>query len=378
METEIAKMGSIYRSATVTVAAASSESSADGFLGDLDLTSAYGDLFQLPYHYKRGAHEAHGSVFLCERQLHDQYKEHIDTRAWTMQEDVLSVCLLRFGSVQTTWRCPSAFRTIDGGRNPRASIWTTGFVHGRYEDGKAMDTASKESSGTLEAWDAWQNSIKAYTQRILSDPEDRYIACAALAERFAARCGLSRTDYYSGLWKDDLPAQLLWFRSSGSEARRLSAPTWSWASISGPVKFHFRHYLEQTGGIQARAKLDDSKLMYDFQGHSFADIQPACLWLNGALVQVHCDGFCVSQSAEFVSSYFTDIHWDLPKLDSRQTVWFFEIGGASSGRFEDHTLGLVLNRVDETGFERISCFRSKTRSLRKWLDNAGRKTICLV
>lgn len=120
VKSELAKMASIYRGATITISAASANDSTEGFLKNRDLKRAYGNLFQLPYHNKRPDGVVEGMVFLSEHPVADTHEENIDQRAWTFQEDMLSLRLLRFGSKQTTWRCPtySVAKRIDGGGCP--------------------------------------------------------------------------------------------------------------------------------------------------------------------------------------------------------------------------------------------------------------------
>jgi hypothetical protein len=104
---EIAKMGSIYRGAALTIAAASAACSTDGFLQDRTFEKTYGNLFRIPYCHKHYGNMTRGFIFLSGLPISDRYQEPLDERGWTMQEDMLPLCLLRFGSKQTTWTCPT-------------------------------------------------------------------------------------------------------------------------------------------------------------------------------------------------------------------------------------------------------------------------------
>jgi hypothetical protein len=374
---ELSKMGGIYQGATITISAASSGSSVDGFLGDRDAALAYGKIFQLPYRYKQGDREMLGLALLCERKNQDWYEQPIDTRAWTMQEDILSVRLLRFGSEQTIWRCPSVHKAIDGGASPPPPS----DLNGGYRFGDDLSAKTNLCKREIaNAWRDWQFSVVCYTKRSLWNPGDRLVACAALAERFAATCGLSSTDYLAGLWKDDIAAQLLWERFPGSEPKRVPAPTWSWASINGPVRFHERYRFEEPEDdiVQARAQIDETKMMYNYKGYSYAEPGPACLWLNGALRQVHYDGSDVKQGIEFVYSLPLNICWDLQTDLYPDTLWCLEIMGSPTEEFKNVTIGLVLRRVHGVEFERVGCFDSEESSVREWYEGAERQTVCLV
>ncbi|KAF3000721.1 hypothetical protein E8E13_003311 [Curvularia kusanoi] len=389
MQTEITKMAGVYQNAAITIVAASAKSSVEGFLGDRDLKAAYGQVSQLSYEFINGDHQAQGSVMLSERSLRDEYEEPIDTRAWTMQEDILSVRLLRFGLTQTTWRCPSVYKTIDGGSSPSLHFEGFNFTKsGAFQDKdhKLTESEYRSSNGNAyvdnEVWKVWQGSIEDYTTRAISNPEDRLTACAAFAEKFASTRSLCSTDYLSGLWKDDIYAQLLWYqeeesdvaRSSGS--RRSPAPTWSWASINGPVHFHNRYLLtDENDVVQASARLDDDRMLYRRQGCGYAEVGPACLWLNGTLQRVHRDGHHVKQGMESASPLALTAFWDSPEDQFDQTLWCFEVTRTAQG---NRTLGLLLARTEREEFVRVGCFETDDPSVRSWLAKDERRTVAIV
>jgi hypothetical protein len=209
-------MGSIHRGAALTIAAASAAGNTDGFLQDRTFEKAYGNLFRIPYRYRQDANVTNGSISLSELPISDRYQEPLDEGGWTMQEDMLSLRLLRFGSRQTTWRCPTypGGINIDGGSCPIRENEDTDF---------AIDNPSRNAEvrfrmtedGALEPsriFKTWHNDIQKYTLRKLTKASDRLYACAALAENFSDIMGLGASDYLAGLWKTHLPAQILWYR----------------------------------------------------------------------------------------------------------------------------------------------------------------------
>jgi hypothetical protein len=162
-----------------------------------------------------------------------------------MQEDMLSLRLLRFGSKQTTWRCPTHPKgvKIDGGSRP---------VRENEDTAYAVDDPSRNAEvrsrmvdlgalGYSNVYESWQNNIERYTLRKFIKTIDKLSACAALAENFSDIIGLETPDYLAGLWKPDLPAQLLWYRlevpellahllrhlSEVTKSARCAGPTWS-------------------------------------------------------------------------------------------------------------------------------------------------------
>ncbi|KAH9885572.1 heterokaryon incompatibility protein-domain-containing protein [Cubamyces lactineus] len=89
----------------------------------------------------------------------------------------------------------------------------------------------------------WLRIVEDYSSRKLSDPSDKLTAISALAEMFAPVLG---PDYAAGLWRHTLLEDLLWeSQSSGlapprpgsSHSPGYRAPSWSWASTDGAVRF---------------------------------------------------------------------------------------------------------------------------------------------
>jgi hypothetical protein len=357
---EIPKMTNMYRGATITIAAASAKDSTEGFLGTRNLGKAYGRLFRLPYYNKRDGNVAKGSVLLCEQRMADNYQEEIDERAWTMQEDILSPRLLRFGSKQTTWRCPKYDRAIriDGGRRPVFENQDRSFaVDAPYQ---VSDIQSRISAypqfGFSSVMESWLQTVSRYTNRKLTNTNDRLPACAALAETLAAILGLEASQYLAGLWQDDIQAQLLWYRPEGSKSERSSGPSWSWASVSGPVEFPMRKLLEEGLVVKAEAKYISSGMDYESNEYRYAGVRSGRLELEGRLRRAYWDSESIRQSIDYGNALPFKILWDVSESDYPQNVWCFEIIGSNPW------LGLVLVTEDQTYFQRVGCYEGIVES----------------
>jgi hypothetical protein len=135
---------------------------------------------------------AKGVVLLSEQLIADTYEENIDERAWTMQEDILSLRLLRFGSKQTTWRCVNYWQTtgIDGGGCPTFSETNPAFV---VDDPYRKAEAFSPLGGSCVMAE-WSYTVSKCTRRKLTNPTYRLPACAALPENFADVMGLDTSD----------------------------------------------------------------------------------------------------------------------------------------------------------------------------------------
>lgn len=165
---------------------------------------------------------------------HNFWHHHIDratlhTRAWVVQERLLAPRVLHIGNRHILWECASHLA---------ADIYPAGLP-------AFIPAATPKAAVLPSSYDAWREVVHAYTQCHLTNPGDKLIACAGLAKRIALGSG---DDYTAGLWQNRLEYQLLWEvatdtyeenRRPGGDASRPAAyraPSWSWASLDGPVK----------------------------------------------------------------------------------------------------------------------------------------------
>ena len=69
----------------------------------------------------------------------------------------------------------------------------------------------------------------------LTFPQDKLVAISAIARKMCKVRNLSPSDYLAGMWRQDLPAQLLWVLHipwrTKPESLPYIAPSWSWASL---------------------------------------------------------------------------------------------------------------------------------------------------
>jgi hypothetical protein len=81
----------------------------------------------------------------------------------------------------------------------------------------------------------WKN-ILAYTCR------SRKTDCRPYPRSFKQKCEYAKTTYIAGMWKDSLLEDILWYRPwnflrKGDLRPERISPSWSWASVRGPVTF---------------------------------------------------------------------------------------------------------------------------------------------
>ena len=253
---EIAKMTSIYGSATVTIAAARSSSATEGFLGERFPGPREGAIVSY-----RCIDGELGSITLVK--LDDdgdgdwsEPVEPIDQRGWTLQERLLSSRIIEFGSRQTRWICPE---TRSSGFSPEGLTdgWRRDVNFSSKRKTEALDLENIRTTKStidfygrprnsqfkeyLNAMKHWEQICETYTERALTLSSDRALAISGIAQIFAE---LSGDQYIAGLWKSCFHSGLLWkierniFSPKNTpQPTTYQGPSWSWLSVNGPVNF---------------------------------------------------------------------------------------------------------------------------------------------
>ncbi|EIW52310.1 HET-domain-containing protein, partial [Trametes versicolor FP-101664 SS1] len=256
---EIGRMHHIYRYAHLTIIAASAEHVSEGFLQErppppgmdfgnyktVRLTPAYSSQSRWPSTADLGR---------------------MGTRAWCMQEYLMSPRSLIFHPQSLYFRCLTATQSVGD------SFCST------YEERRIPITlfldplvAAPGSMEWIEVYRAWMAIVEDYSGRAASVESDKLIACAAVAEQFYAVLG---SEYLAGLWRSDkLLADLLWDARMGAQGRRHTrptgyrAPSWSWAAIEGPVRWNFPTWEDDwvvalAEIVECRVTLEDAALPF--------------------------------------------------------------------------------------------------------------------
>ncbi|KAM5341826.1 hypothetical protein ACJ41O_014857 [Fusarium nematophilum] len=155
----------------------------------------------------------------------------LHSRAWVFQETYLAPRVLYLAGRQILWECLTEHKC-------------EGFPLGipLHESPKKIDsllatTQTPSSSGNMsyESVNLWIDMVASYSRCELTRSEDKLWAFSGIAKLFQETSG---GEYLAGLWKSRL-LELLDWRVYEPKARLSSAyraPSWSWASIDGPVK----------------------------------------------------------------------------------------------------------------------------------------------
>jgi hypothetical protein len=162
---------------------------------------------------------------------------------------MLSPRVLYFSPTQLTFFYPRSIKDpqtikVDGGI-PFHSFHHRSYVSRDYMSGKL----DPEKPWILQniayiALRHWLAIIQEYTRLQLCEPGDKLLAFSATAEVFGGMFigpQLAEESYKAGLWTQSMPLSLLWGCTGNLIYERPSyrAPSWSWASIDGPIASYF-------------------------------------------------------------------------------------------------------------------------------------------
>ncbi len=219
---ESGKMLDYYRNAYVTIGNLDGEASSSGFFFPREDAS-----LEIPSHVdlsvRRTSNRVYWSIY---------NNSVLATRAWCLQERLISTRLLLFGKDQLFWEC-------------RACCEREGIVVVADErrEGRRTEELEHEMIGVLaslgsdgislrDRMNIWYSIVEQYTSRSLTRPTDILIAISGVATEIQRLTG---HDYAHGLWKQDWCKGLVWSRRPGGQFTE--ATSWSWASQTGIVDF---------------------------------------------------------------------------------------------------------------------------------------------
>lgn len=145
-------------------------------------------------------------------------------RGWALQERLLSPRILYFSRNQLVFECNDKIRCESF---PDGIPW---FIR---EVDLFRIYKIKEFCSTGPHW---ARLVEQYTECTLTDPRDILVAVSGMIRKAQEQRG---DVCIAGIWRKNCEQELLWYRSSTTQGNPnlYTAPTWSWASSSGPVVF---------------------------------------------------------------------------------------------------------------------------------------------
>lgn len=239
---ESAKMSEVYRNATITFSADGADNASGGLFGSLSFRTLahkvysieteglYGELIMV---YARLRSTRPSDPDSSPHSSHNTRPSNLSTRAWVVQERILSPRIVHFHKEELVWSCYGQQRC------------ECRLIAGASSSGTFRRLlASKGSSYDLLL--EWPKLVSQFTAKGLTFAKDRLPAISGLATLMHQHT-LSR--YMCGLWSGDMDYSLLWMsdheRAKDTPIQRMPdkpyAPSWSWASVVGPIRYIDRH-----------------------------------------------------------------------------------------------------------------------------------------
>lgn len=217
-EVQSAKMASVYGGSSLNIAASSAREGTEG-------------CFPKPRSHSLGfMHEvcAQGRTEILEFMLPDWYEafvsgQHLASRAWCVQEKILTPRTLHCGNHGLFWECRTARASEDfpSGFKSEDSITTIRLMH-------------PDHAVPLD----WNSVVTWYSECDLTYPEDKLVALSGIARSYMDK---TWDEYFAGLWRHNLVSQLHWIARDPRPRPQYRAPSWSWAAVDGPIDFDTVH-----------------------------------------------------------------------------------------------------------------------------------------
>jgi hypothetical protein len=161
----------------------------------------------------------------------------LNSRGWTFQERRLAPRTLLYNSRHMTWECyTSSHKEEDadvysGGPFKKPSVAL--FPRGRPDP----CTEHMEREALL---DGWVKILRDYSKRKFAVPSDKLPALAGVVASIQQELSYDNR-CLAGIWYTLLPNVLMW-RVTGeartTRSKTFRAPSWSWASVDGPVHLY--------------------------------------------------------------------------------------------------------------------------------------------
>ena len=236
-------MAAIYSNSACTLAASAADNDNDGCLVRKDIDAIGWIGLELPY---PEACDLISNRIICDQKwptrIYTTAKEVIlhpvmqdprsliesgplSKRGWCLQERLLAPRVLHFTQQELVWECETNW-------------WFEDSLRAAIERNPPWNDSHPQNKRAI--YDAWFSIVRGFTNANLTRYTDRLPALSGLAGKFLEI--LPDDEYVAGLWKGDLIRGLFWANSS-SNPRSLQkppvylAPSWSWASVDGPVFF---------------------------------------------------------------------------------------------------------------------------------------------
>jgi hypothetical protein len=254
---EVSRMGNIYKYCVFVISAECCHNSSESIF-ERSLVGKCTEYIQQGCHSSQ--RNVRGTLSLCSSNISGKSvkpsSSALQSRAWVLQEEILSPRTLRWSDHQIEWGCRSTLRSEE---NPIGSP-ATNVASLRPRGWWKLVCLSKESLRTIlhsQPWSKlsnplclWYGIIGAFCERKITFKTDTFPAISGVAREIEKHTGY---EYHAGIWKEDFHNGLLWsIICTNPNSSPSSAPSWSWAILSNnsttirvfPSAFPPQHFRE--------------------------------------------------------------------------------------------------------------------------------------
>lgn len=160
----------------------------------------------------------------------------LNWRGWVFQERFLSTRVIHFGRSRVYWECGKKKCCEWTGHTEESELipnHTTGQAKSYWQN--ILNGSKKvDKDEAVNLWNAITDHYSSHSA--FTYVTDKLLAIGGLAARVQES---TKSRYFAGLWKHDMPSQLLWDvgkeGADESPASSYVASSWSWASVHVPI-----------------------------------------------------------------------------------------------------------------------------------------------
>jgi hypothetical protein len=320
-------MGEVYRNGICNIAAIAASHGSEG----LFVTRDPGPLSQFMINLDFGGRKQSYSLARSDIWNTGLISSNLNRRGWVIQERLLSPRTISFGT-QIFWECHEL---------EACETWPDGLPPGLSSQGQWLDFGASEVlapkcwpqilSTTSETSDdryrIWKTIVLSYTTSNLTKEDDKLIALSGVAQQLQLHLD---DEYLAGLWRKDLLNELVWYSSTlkkrptnyrGMSFRLVTqffstrichsysvAPSWSWASVEGKIRFP---WISRPG--PHFCKLLEAKV-YPKAHNVMGQLENGYLKISALIYRIPRNADLYGLNTRVPAGFYTSISWDA--LDS--------------------------------------------------------------
>ncbi|KAM0147209.1 hypothetical protein ACHAQE_004910 [Botrytis cinerea] len=243
---ESKKMGETYRNSALTIGAAAAHKAADGMLHS-------GSQSSRDIKPKLKLSKDSGSDDVVEIASSIQRPENLtelfesgplQSRAWALQERILSPRILWYGRRQIYWQCLCGYQSANGMPLGERFFSRKSYLYPtitqkiifnqNHNDGPTRFSEEE----LLKINEEYQSMVVDYCTRILSYTNDKLPALSGIAALLHKGIG---GHYLAGIWSKNFRENLLWVKlgRKSTHTKLYQAPSWSWAVMDEEMQLFY-------------------------------------------------------------------------------------------------------------------------------------------